>query len=237
MKSRLLILLITVFLTIYSYGQKNESSEKEIGWVVQTNLIRPIFYDAELGLLRRDNDKGDFLIYGRYLVLDPWGDISSGPICYYGDWGTDLEGFALGAQYRIKPKSKSSVNTKYAKSTRGIFKTYFWGPYLEYAEYNGSGDYSFRNIVSTIAIPDYDSKSSVFFLGALIGAPIIDGPLVYSDFYLGVGASMINYSVFHPEFDYNIDDRLTYYEGNNYSTERSFFEPHIKIGLNIGLKL
>ncbi|MDA8885987.1 hypothetical protein N8368_02455 [Bacteroidia bacterium] len=64
---RIFILIWCSILNLSVYSQDANTTAHGIDWVVQTNLVRPLFGDVELGLQRRDKKNGDILVFGRFI--------------------------------------------------------------------------------------------------------------------------------------------------------------------------
>ena len=223
-----------------SYAQNVGSVvDNDPDWVVQTNLMRPLFGDVELGVLRKKSTGGDFLVLGRYLWLNPPNSPLGEYSRHFGGFNHKAKGFSAGLQYRFKLKPKKNEYVKYLKESSIDRKRLFYGPYIEYFEFRSSGPgyyYNYyRPIVSSITIPDGTSETKSIGAGLLFGSTLIEKAKFYSDAYIGLGLEQSRYRETEPLFQYSNGKSI--YIGQIDESSFQQVTVQVKFGLNIGLKL
>ena len=233
----------TIALTLLlmtSYGQnQNPLPDKKVDWVIQTNLIRPVFGDAELGILRKDSKARDFLVFGRRA----WHGMR-----YTGSSNQDISGFSIGAQYRFRIRESPTIIKKkkdynqYLTKSKFPRSSFFWGPYFEYFSYSGTGpspklNSSWFTIKSKIPIPDEFSSKTQIQYGLIAGYTIVNRDRFYFETYVGAGLNRQKVENNRIALDYDANRTYTYNGGEMDYDEYNDSGSNAKIGLSIGLKI
>ena len=226
MKLTLVVLAFSSLIPQKCFSQ-DVSSEK---YIIQTNLVRPLFGDFETSVLFAKNERFGIHALVRYIYANE----NNTPLLLtnHGYGADNHSGFAMGFQLRRLVGQPKTEYSRFTSSSPDL--NVFWGPYVEQAYIDGRSMF-YKQSGEKLG----ESKEEMFktSVGVVLGLPIFTRQSMYSECYFGIGVFYSKYKSTLPEESHSEENLGREYVGERIITNRyTEVLPELKFGINIGFK-